>query len=255
MKNEPNEYIVRTEKEKEIFSKIGMHQEKIREIYKEQISNGYWNFYDERAHLEKMLDSRFNFYILFYTAILLLASNCPSYRLAALVFAFGTAITVIISLVTQRIYMKLNITLQILYALGENHCFPVIKSIMNYKRYGPDGTEQPKRSRSFIFFGLDSREYTGFAMQFFGIGMFAVFTVVAFLMSFCECPSLLNDTKKVEAAVEERTCYDNTQSDGESVAKPKMVLHNMNTPESGDHAKPRIVCDDDVSETDTSESD
>lgn len=166
-----------------VLDKTGLSRDRIREIFNEQVDKNYWNFYDERAHLEEMLNSRFNFYIAFYAAILAFATTCSSFLLASFVLAFGSIATFIITLATQRIYVKLLISLQVLYSLGENHCLPVTRLIMNYKT-NHHATKRFKWLNKLALRGLDSNEYLGFSMQISGALFLFVLSIVVFILNF-----------------------------------------------------------------------
>jgi hypothetical protein len=143
MSNEDNSFIndseieskdfIPTKNDKKVFELIGMYPCEVEKILQKQLDGKFWTLYDERALLDSLLMHRIHFFILFFTADLLLANNCSTYLNAALALLFGSIISFILAITTQRIYFKLQIILQMLYSLGDEHCLPVTKKIYDHR--------------------------------------------------------------------------------------------------------------------------
>jgi hypothetical protein len=131
-----------TEYDEDVFKKLGFYPYQVSEILETQIKENYWNLYDERQLLEKLLMDRIHFFIIFFTADLLLASNCSRYWQTSAVFFFGACISFILALTTQRIYIKTHILVQMLYSLDENHCLPICGKVLKHKFDNTDHCNQ-----------------------------------------------------------------------------------------------------------------
>jgi len=100
----------------------------IREAFEfQRTQNIGWTFYDEREHMENLLQSRFNFlitvYALFVSAIF--TSDDQSSKLLCLIIGF--IITSLIGITVYRAYLKFNVLLDILYnVLGDKHAAAIV---------------------------------------------------------------------------------------------------------------------------------
>lgn len=100
--------------------------EKIQEDYKRQKENGDWNIYSERAFMENLLCTRFNYFIGVFSLLMATSTQIkvPSTR-GIMLFLFAVILT-LMGLTVYRIYVKLLIILKIIYNLEDYQVFHMV---------------------------------------------------------------------------------------------------------------------------------
>ncbi|WP_298519539.1 hypothetical protein [uncultured Kordia sp.] len=111
-----------------------LSNEKIKNAYEFQFKNTDWTFYTEREFIETLLANRFNFLIVIYSLFITAFATIEGKENKLIILILGLVITILISITIYRVYTKLMINLKILYKLGDNHVFPIIKKELEGKR-------------------------------------------------------------------------------------------------------------------------
>jgi len=95
--------------------------------YKFQRENSDWTLYNERAFVENLLQTRFNFLITVYALFLVPFFGAKDPASKIVLFFLGLIIVGIMGLAVYRAYVKFDIIMKMLYKLGDNHVLPLQK--------------------------------------------------------------------------------------------------------------------------------
>lgn len=101
-------------------------EEEIREAFKKQKENDVWDFYKEREFMENLLSQRFNFLILMYAIFVSAFATIQGTTSKIIILAVGALVILFVGLTIYRGYVKLIISLKILYSLWDDHVFRII---------------------------------------------------------------------------------------------------------------------------------
>lgn len=99
----------------------------IRKVYKKQLKENIWTFYDERNLMENMFSQRFNFLLVTFSLFLVGAATVNNELLFQIILGLGALFTFLVALNLYRAFIKLDIILKILYKLEDYHIFPFVK--------------------------------------------------------------------------------------------------------------------------------
>lgn len=110
-----------------IDAELDMSGDEIRKKYAQQRENKDWTLYSERAFIEQLFSTRFNYFIASLSLFAAVVSRMESVTLSWILVLFcGTIILILMTLAIYRIYVKLIIILKMLYRLEDYHVFPMI---------------------------------------------------------------------------------------------------------------------------------
>lgn len=100
--------------------------EEIRRQYELQKKNDDWTLYQERAFIEQLFSTRFNYFLVAtsFMAAAVVRITSPCSRL--IVLFISAVILTIMSLIIYRAYIKLIIILKMIYRLGDYHVFSMV---------------------------------------------------------------------------------------------------------------------------------
>jgi len=109
--------------------------EEIKQSYEFQKRNNDWTFYQEREFIENLLQTRFNFLITVYTLFLLTFFQVKDKDSKIIILLLGLIIVGIMGLVVYRVYVKFNITMDILYNLDEHQVFLIVRRVIKKRKF------------------------------------------------------------------------------------------------------------------------
>lgn len=114
--------------------------EEIRRQYELQKKNDDWTLYEERAFIEQLFSTRFNYFLVAtsFMAAAVVRITSPCSRL--IVLFISAVILTVMSLIIYRAYIKLIIILKMIYRLGDYHVFSMVDrevKALNNKISGP----------------------------------------------------------------------------------------------------------------------
>ncbi|GHU85059.1 hypothetical protein FACS189473_3600 [Spirochaetia bacterium] len=105
--------------------------EEIKDAYKDQMAPDLgrtgWTFYHEREFMENLLQTRFNFLIAVYALFVNAFFTTKDKDSKLIIVVLGLLIVPLMAITVRRIYIKVDILLQILYNLDKNQVFPIVK--------------------------------------------------------------------------------------------------------------------------------
>jgi hypothetical protein len=108
----------------------GVTIEKVVLAYKSQQAGKHYTFYQERDQVESVFNTRINFLLVIYTLFVTVFFQVANKHDRLILLSIGCIITLLLSLTIWRIHQKLDILLNMLYALGEEHPFRVIDKVL-----------------------------------------------------------------------------------------------------------------------------
>ncbi len=153
--------------------KLDMSNEEIREKYAQQRENKDWTLYSERAFIEQLFSTRFNYFIASLSLFAAVVSRMESVTLSWILVLFcGTTILILMALAIYRIYVKLIIILKILYQLEDYHVFQMI-----YKE-----TSKIERKNPLL---VPANSIIGVGIPFFGCLIFLIYSIRSAIKLFC----------------------------------------------------------------------
>lgn len=77
-----------------------------------------WDMYDERAHVENLVNARLNFLVVFYSVIIAGVMAARSQVEQSIVLTLGTTIVIMSAIAVHRAHAKLDTILKIIYGKG-----------------------------------------------------------------------------------------------------------------------------------------
>lgn len=153
--------------------KLDMSNDEIREKYVQQRENKDWTLYSERAFIEQLLSTRFNYFIASLSLFAAVVSRMESVTWSWILVLFcGTIILVLMALAIYRIYVKLIIILKMLYQLEDYHVFQMIYKETN-KIEGKNPLLVPANS------------IIGVIIPFIGCLVFITYFIYSFIILLC----------------------------------------------------------------------
>jgi len=125
--------------------------EEVKQLYEYQKKNNDWTFYEEKEHVENLLQTRFNFLITVYTLFLLPFFQVTDIASKVVILLLGLIIVGIMGLVVYRAYVRTDVILKILHRLDEHHVLLIC--------------EKEIKARKFKLFGVNP--FIGFIIPIF----------------------------------------------------------------------------------------
>lgn len=102
--------------------------EKIQEIYRlQKESSPEWTLFHEREFIENLLATRFNFFIAVFSLFLVAVSTIQSVTNTIIVLSIAVLFLFCLWVTIFRIYTKLMVTLTLIYRLGKQQWFCIIR--------------------------------------------------------------------------------------------------------------------------------
>lgn len=98
----------------------------VNQAFEKQKIHG-WTFYDEREHIENLLCQRFNFLLVVYSLFITAAATVNDAKERTIIFVVGAIFILLLSATLYRVYIKLDIVLQILHDLPPEHVFKMVQ--------------------------------------------------------------------------------------------------------------------------------
>lgn len=102
-----------------------------REKYAKQRNNADWTLYSERAFIENLMSSRFNYYLSTLSILAVVGTNIDDKKTLLIVLGLSTILLTLISILIYRVYTKLIIVLNLIYQLEDYHVFRMIDDEVN----------------------------------------------------------------------------------------------------------------------------
>ncbi|WP_294142628.1 hypothetical protein [uncultured Sanguibacteroides sp.] len=107
-------------------SNLNLSSEEIQASFEYQKDHNIWNFYNERAFLEQLFCTRFNYFLVMNGLFMGGALSASSQQNLIIILTIGFIFITLMSFVIYRAFIKLIIVLKIIYRLGDKHVFCVI---------------------------------------------------------------------------------------------------------------------------------
>lgn len=101
--------------------------EEIRRQYELQKEHNDWTLYQERAFIEQLFSTRFNYFVATFSLLAAAVTRIDALCLRLTALFVSAVILTLMSLVIYRIYVKLIIVLKMLYQLEDYQVFRMIE--------------------------------------------------------------------------------------------------------------------------------
>lgn len=127
-KSSPEENTGKLFTEVEILKKWKLNTitpEEINDAFNNRKEKEVWHFYAEREFVENLLNQRFNYLIVMYSLFITAAASVDSQHNLKIILFLGASMTLLVSLIVYRAYVKLKILLNMLHSL-DYHVLQII---------------------------------------------------------------------------------------------------------------------------------
>lgn len=100
--------------------------EQVRELYARQMKEGIPTFHHEKEMAESLLNTRCNYLLAVLSIIIVADASAHTQVFLSIILCLGTIFSFVMGICIYRIYIKVEMLMDMLYMLEDHHVFPVI---------------------------------------------------------------------------------------------------------------------------------